>query len=413
MYKDNIFGISIAYVFDDHNKSKDGLFPIKIRVIHNRKPSYYLTGKRLSKDDWGKLATSRIPELMRIRKNIKDSFDLIVRCVEELSLAGNFSFQSLNVRLGRESAGTVDSYYKAKVATAIKDKRIGTAKVDEAALTAFQKYGGANIPLERVTPEWLKKMEINMLEDGVSMTTIGIRMRSLRTIMSMIKQDEVIPESNYPFGKSKYQIRNTEGTKKALSISQIHKFVTYETDNDVDRFYLDMWFFIYLCNGINVADLVELKHKDIVDGEIRYIRNKTARSSRTIRPIIATVTPEMNRIIERWGTDPIPDNHLFFLMEHSTDPIVKNDRIKNLVQIINRRTKKVGMELGLGNITTYTARHSFATVLKRSGANIAYISESLGHTDLKTTEKYLASFESEERKKNAILLTMFPEAKKV
>ena len=48
---------------------------------------------------------------------------------------------------------------------------------------------------------------------------------------------------------------------------------------------------------------------------------------------------------------------------------------------------------------TYTARHSYATVLKRSGANIAYISESLGHNDLKTTENYLASFEKEERKK--------------
>jgi len=56
---------------------------------------------------------------------------------------------------------------------------------------------------------------------------------------------------------------------------------------------------------------------------------------------------------------------------------------------------------------TYTARHSYATVLKRSGANISYISESLGHTDLRTTEAYLASFEKEERAKNTNLLTSF------
>ncbi|KAA6335616.1 Tyrosine recombinase XerC, partial [termite gut metagenome] len=54
-------------------------------------------------------------------------------------------------------------------------------------------------------------------------------------------------------------------------------------------------------------------------------------------------------------------------------------------------------------------RHSYATVLKRSGTNIAYISESLGHNDLKTTENYLASFEKEERVKNARLLTDFGE----
>lgn len=46
-------------------------------------------------------------------------------------------------------------------------------------------------------------------------------------------------------------------------------------------------------------------------------------------------------------------------------------------------------------------------MLKRAGANIAYISESLGHQDLKTTENYLASFEREERQRNAELLTQF------
>jgi site-specific recombinase XerD len=69
--------------------------------------------------------------------------------------------------------------------------------------------------------------------------------------------------------------------------------------------------------------------------------------------------------------------------------------------------KFIGDKLGIAGISTYTARHSYASVLKRSGANIAYISESLGHSNLKTTENYLASFEKEERIKNAALLTNF------
>ena len=78
-----------------------------------------------------------------------------------------------------------------------------------------------------------------------------------------------------------------------------------------------------------------------------------------------------------------------------------------LTKAINKRMAEIGRTLGIGNISTYTARHSFATVLKRAGANIAYISESLGHQGLKTTENYLASFEREERQKNAELLTQF------
>ena len=58
-------------------------------------------------------------------------------------------------------------------------------------------------------------------------------------------------------------------------------------------------------------------------------------------------------------------------------------------------------------LNIHAARHSFATVLKRSGTNISYISESLGHSNLKVTENYLASFEQDERKKNAQLLTNF------
>jgi site-specific recombinase XerD len=58
--------------------------------------------------------------------------------------------------------------------------------------------------------------------------------------------------------------------------------------------------------------------------------------------------------------------------------------------------KKIGTILGFDTkLTTYSARHSFATVLKRSGAPIEFISESLGHKDLKTTENYLDSFEDE------------------
>lgn len=62
---------------------------------------------------------------------------------------------------------------------------------------------------------------------------------------------------------------------------------------------------------------------------------------------------------------------------------------------------------GAAPVTTYSARHSFATVLKRSGTNISYISESLGHSNLAITENYLASFERDERMKNAQLLTKF------
>ena len=164
---------------------------------------------------------------------------------------------------------------------------------------------------------------------------------------------------------------------------------------------------MYLCNGINTADLVRLKYKNIVDGEIGYVRQKTANTTNTIKEIKAIITPEMQKIIDRWGNPPNPDSLIFPLIKPTDDPLMHKKRTKDLTKRINEHMKVIGEKLGINGISTYTARHSYATVLKRSGANIAYISESLGHNSLKTTESYLASFEKEERQKNAALLTNF------
>ena len=61
------------------------------------------------------------------------------------------------------------------------------------------------------------------------------------------------------------------------------------------------------------------------------------------------------------------------------------------------KLKELAQELEISdNLTTYVARHSFATILKRSGVDIALISELMGHSDLTTTQIYLDSFDEEQ-----------------
>lgn len=70
-------------------------------------------------------------------------------------------------------------------------------------------------------------------------------------------------------------------------------------------------------------------------------------------------------------------------------------RVKKVTYVANKALKKIGETIGLSiPLTTYVARHSFATVLKRSGVNISLIGEAMGHSDLKTTQIYLDSFEN-------------------
>ena len=82
--------------------------------------------------------------------------------------------------------------------------------------------------------------------------------------------------------------------------------------------------------------------------------------------------------------------------KHKT-PMQKRNRIHKILVKVNRNLKILAAQLGVeANITTYVARHSFASVLKKSGVSIALISEALGHSDLGTTQVYLDSFDDEQ-----------------
>lgn len=224
----------------------------------------------------------------------------------------------------------------------------------------------------------------------------------------MARKDGIIKESQYPFGKGKYEVPSGSGRKLALTLEQIKKLITYTDGTKTTEMYRDLWFFSYLCNGINFRDMIFLQYSNIINGEICFVRAKTARNTKYGKTIHAVITSEMQTIINKWGNPEIsPDNYIFPFAKGTENPFEKVKLIREIVTECNRVLKKIAHDVGIPRITTYSARHSFATVLKRSGVNIAYISESLGHSNIAITENYLAGFEVDERRKNSALLTKF------
>ena len=326
--------------------------------------------------------------------------------VEELANLGNFSFDNLNRRL-KSGDLTLNSAFRAKIDELKAQDRIGSMLVYNVVRQGVERFAGAWVPMDAVTIEWLRRYEKFLIKEEKSTTTIGIHMRHIRAILNEACRNGVIKEAQYPFGRGRYEIQAGEGRKMALTVEQIGKIANYDDGSDTTARYRDYWLFLYLCNGINVADFVKLKYRDIVDGEICFVRQKTERTTKARKEIRVIVTERMQAIIDRRGNRKRADNYIFPILDGAEDAVQRHSKTIAAAGYINVRMRTIGKELGIGNISTYTARHSFATVLKRAGANIAYISESLGHQDLKTTENYLASFEREERQRNAELLTKF------
>lgn len=400
-------GITVAVIIDTSHPKREGKYPVRIRVTYLRQRKYYPTGKDLTADQWDALPTTKNRELSAVRKDIENSYNIIRSAVEELASNGDFSLDALNARLKLAPSLSINAMFAARLDELKSRGRVGNMTVYYATLKGIERFAGTHVRLSSVTPNWLTRYADFLDNEGKKQTTIAIHLRTLRAIINEARRAGLIKESQYPFGRGRYEIQSGAGRKMALTVEQIGQIANYDDGSEATARYRDYWLFLYLCNGINVADFVKLRYRDIVNGEICFVRQKTERTTRVRKEIRAIITDRMQKIIDRWGTVPRPDAFIFGILDGSEDQLRQMHKTQYLTRAINKRMTDVGERLGIGHISTYTARHSFATVLKRSGVNIAYISESLGHSDLKTTENYLASFEREERQKNAELLTRF------
>jgi len=153
-------------------------------------------------------------------------------------------------------------------------------------------------------------------------------------------------------------------------------------------------------NGINVKDMCLLKYENIKGEVLEFLRAKTARTKRKVEPIRVSLVDDLKKIIKKWGNVKKDDNTYIF---HVLTEGLTSDRETQLIQqvtgVINDHMRVIAKQLGIQtDCTTYAARHSFATILQRSGVSTEFISEAFGHSNVKTTQSYLAGFEDESKK---------------
>ena len=405
MTKSVINGVVVSVLLDTRTVNKEGTYPVKIKVYFQGKPKYYPTGICMStNEELEEVLESKSKKNIEIQDIIGKELSRILKNVDILVERGTFSFSNLNNMLGKNIGGTLNEMISAKIKELENEEKFGTSAFYKGTLSLLKRYIKHDVPIKEVTVEWLNGLEKFILKTA-NQTTVAMNMRNIRATMNIAKQVGVIRESDYPFGRGKYQIKEGSGKKKALNKKQLKAIAEYRDGSMTTEFYRDLWLFIYFCNGLNVADLISLKFSDIQNGEISFIRKKTKDRTRDVKRIYAAITPEMYSIINKWGNDPKKSVYIFPFLKPGDSAWEHEKKKKNLTKLINKRMKMIGEKLNLGKITTYVARHTYATVLRNEGVPISIISPMLGHSSVTTTEIYLADLESEYRAKNASLLS--------
>ena len=247
-----------------------------------------------------------------------------------------------------------------------------------------------NICFDEIDVNWLKRYEQFLREKRLSENTIGIRFRNLRAIYNVAVEEDVVSSDRYPFKKFKIARINQETIKRALTKADIERILSFKSSNNFMRFPIDIFAFTYYCGGINFTDIAKLTQANIMDGRLIYKRQKTKKLIRI------PLQPQALALIKKYHSANSP--YLFPILSpfHKTEE-QKADRIHKVITKVNERLKQIGEILKLPiKLTTYVARHSQATVMKRAGVSTAVIREIMGHSSERVTQIYLDSFDNEQ-----------------
>ncbi len=151
---------------------------------------------------------------------------------------------------------------------------------------------------------------------------------------------------------------------------------------------------------MNIQDIAVLKFKNLKGDRIEYIRTKTKDTNRKLKQITTFLNDYSISIIDKYKRKYGQENdYVFQILESGLVPEQEKARVKGFTRFINQHIKIIATNNSLPvDISTYWARHSFATLLVNKGASLEFMSEALGHSDLITTQIYFAGFTDDTKK---------------
>lgn len=376
---------------------RNGELPLKIRVTKDRKVRYVSLGVSTKPEHWDfkkNQPKADCPNREQIEKLIANRISEIKAEIVELKAEDKeFTATTLVQSVSKGSkTSTVSNIFLEHIEFLREMKRTGYLLSIRQTYNSMLKFcGSLDIPFSEIECGWLKRYEIWLRKQGMSENTIGIRFRNLRMIYNLAIEKGVVKKELYPFDSYKVSKLHEETAKRAITKADIQNVLNYPLDNAdfYTKLAVHLFSFSYFMGGINFVDMAMLTSKNIVNNRLIYNRKKTGKL------INLPLIDDARAIIEIYDNNS-SNGYLFPILSalHKTEQM-KLNRLHKVITEVNKALKQIGEELDLPiKLTTYVARHSFATVLKRAGVSTSIICESLGHSSEKITQIYLDSFEN-------------------
>ena len=394
--------------------------PVAVRIAYEGKKAFLRLGEKYTMDEWIQLCdyekTGRRIQLTE-RNELKALMEKIKDLTNQLINEGNFSIKRLQDRYQGKKDDTTsiyqiwDEYLQEKVDSG----KAGTARVGKDVKNRFVKDNGEHVEFSDIDSSFIQKWTAAMKDDELSVTYIGIVLRTFRTIVNIAINRNLIN------GNTKDMFKDSGYNKKA---SRKHEFLDVATMKLLYNFWendeakdengkellppkakyalfrdLGLFLFMYLGDGQNLADTLRLEY----DGwyfathgkQLRFLRHKTRERNEDASEVIFPITPEIKKILDKYANEPRQGQRVFPIMSKDITPDKEIWVIQRYNKYIRKHMEIIAKLLGLEQLPTPTwARHSFATNLNNSGrVPYKYISDSMGHSSSgDITSNYIGTY---------------------
>lgn len=388
---------------------KNGTYPLVFQIIHRRAKKLIYTSYRIEEQEFD-LSKTRViftSNEMRLKTDIalinraikrqRKSIDAHIQELERRGCSYVVSDIVSRYRIENDSLSLI-GYFDSQIKRKQEIEKLGTARAYGYTRTSVSKFiNYRHVRISDVNYAFITEYERFLIKSNISSNTIYFHMRNFKSIYNQAIIDGYSLSDKNSF---KYvQIKLQKTAKRALDKNNLLRIKELNLDGrKILKLARDLFLFSFYSRGMAMVDMLHLAPDNIKNGVISYLRQKTNQR------IEVAVTDELDEIIERYKND---GDYIFPILKGvSTKEIYRTYRLS--LERTNRHLKEIGQMLKLETpLTTYVARHSWATQAKKIGIPTSVISEGLGHTSEKTTQIYLKNFDRSTLDKANAKITKF------
>lgn len=382
-------------------------YGIYLRIIKNRKKKLINLGLQCQKEHFEDEAFTKKHPNHQLENELLLKFKTkAIRILRELQVTNDdFSLEvfenAFRGTKNNQDLKAVD-FFDEIIDEMTRAGRISNARAYKETRNSLIKFKGKKFKFKDITSTFLEKYEVFLKENGSKNGGVAFRMRELRSLFNKARNRKLIPKEPYPFEEYKISKLKPEANKIAMDLKEFEKFkkVDLSAHPNLLEAYNYFLFSIY-ARGLNFHDSMHLKWSNIRNGRIYYTRSKTKGK------INLEIIPPAQKILDYYKAQNRATQYVFpiLLDDNLTHQQIANRKHKVLSRY-NKKLKEIAVLAGIEkNLSSYVARHSFATILKMSGSSIEKISEMMGHSDVSITVAYLKEFSNEDLDKENRIFT--------